>query len=321
MTVSPLPRSPSTLVNPWILGRIPVQLLAAVALAAVACGPTPAAGPSGPERSVQRPGSQVRFAVIGDFGLAGPDEAAVADLVTSWSPEMIITLGDNNYPNGRASTLDDNVGQYYHAFIAPYVGRHGEGAEDNRFFPSLGNHDWRTPHALPHLEYFTLPGNERYYEHVWGPVHLFALDSDSQEPDGITADSDQAKWLRERLAASSSAWQVVYMHHPPHSSGDHGSSEALRWPFAEWGVDLVLSGHDHHYERLERDGITYVVNGLGGNPERYSLRTTLPGSVVRYNEEHGAMVIEATDARLELRFVTVSGHEVDRHVLRPANVP
>ena len=280
----------------------------------LACGTAPDRTHEG--RSVVHGGSQVRFAVIGDYGSAGPDEAAVAELVRGWSPEMIITVGDNNYPNGRASTIDENIGQYYHGFIAPYAGRFGEGADENRFFPSLGNHDWRTPHAWPYLEYFELPGNERYYEHVWGPVHLFALDSDSQEPDGTTADSTQAQWLRERLAASRSAWQVVYMHHPPYSSGDHGSSEGMRWPFAEWGADLVLSGHDHHYERLERDGITYVINGLGGYPTRYPVRAPVPGSVVRHDDEHGAMVIEATEARLELRFVTVSGRELDRHVLR-----
>lgn len=281
------------------------------------CGTTPPASSTG--ASVEHAASQVRFAVIGDYGLAGPDEAAVAKLVASWSPEMIITLGDNNYPNGRATTIDDNVGQYYHAFMFPYVGRHGDGADENRFFPALGNHDWRTPNAWPYLEYFSLPGNERYYEHVWGPVHLFAIDSDLHEPDGNSPDSTQGTWLRERLAASDSAWQVVYMHHAPYSSGDHGSTEALRWPYAEWGADLVLAGHDHHYERLELDGITYVVNGLGGNPKRYPLRTTLPGSAVRWNEEHGAMVIEASDARLELRFVTVSGREIDRHVLRLAS--
>jgi tartrate-resistant acid phosphatase type 5 len=255
------------------------------------------------------------MAVIGDFGSAGPAEAAVAELVASWSPELVITTGDNNYEVGGASTIDENIGQYYHAFIAPYVGKLGTGANENRFFPSLGNHDWRTPGARPYLEYFALPGNERYYELTWGPLHLFALDSDPHEPDGIDAESTQAQWLRERLAASTSPWQLVYMHHPPYSSGDHGSTPALQWPFAEWGADVVLSGHDHHYERLERDGIVYFVNGLGGNPERYELRTELPGSEVRFNDEHGAMLVEATPERLELRFVTAAGREIDSRVL------
>lgn len=303
--------------------RRPLSLSFLLLAAAAACGTTPPA-PTGPALRVANPGAQVRMAVIGDYGEAGPAEAAVAELVQGWSPELVITLGDNNYENGAASTLDDNVGQYYHAFISPYVGKHGQGGDQNRFFPSLGNHDWRTPGARPYLEYFTLPGNERYYELTWGPLHLFALDSDPHEPDGITVDSTQARWLQERLAASTSPWQLVYMHHPPYSSGDHGSTEALRWPFAEWGVDVVLAGHDHHYERLERDGIVYVVNGLGGNPERYDLRTALPGSEVRFNGEHGAMIVEATADQLELRFVTAGGREIDRRVITgtaPAAAP
>jgi tartrate-resistant acid phosphatase type 5 len=284
--------------------------------AALACG---TAVPTGPELRVARPGPQVRMAVIGDYGLAGPDEAAVAELVASWAPDLVITVGDNNYEQGMASTLDENVGQYYHAFIAPYVGKLGRGADENRFFPSLGNHDWRTPQARPYLEYFTLPGNERYYELVWGPLHLFALDSDPHEPDGNGPESVQAKWLRERLAASTSPWQLVYMHHPPYSSGDHGSTADLQWPFAEWGVDVVLAGHDHHYERIERDGIVYFVNGLGGNPERYELRTARAGSEIRYNAEHGAMLVEATADRLELRFVTAAGREIDSRVLQAAH--
>lgn len=288
-------------------------------LAAIGCGARAAS--SGPELRVVHPGDEVRMAVIGDYGLAGPAEAAVAKLVAGWSPDLVITTGDNNYELGQAGTLDENVGQYYHSFIAPYVGKFGQGAPENRFFPSLGNHDWRTPHATPYLEYFALPGNERYYELQWGPIHLFAIDSDKQEPDGITADSVQAQWLRERLAASTSPWQVVYMHHPPYSSGDHGSSRKLRWPFAEWGADVVISGHDHHYERVERDGIVYFVNGLGGNPHRYDLRTTVAGSKVRFNEDHGAMLVEATAERMDLRFVTVGGDEIDRRVLTAAPSP
>src|SRR5688572_15104008 len=125
------------------------------------------------------------FAVIGDFGHAGPVEQAVADVVKSWNPDFILTVGDNNYPDGEASTIDENVGQYYHEYIGNYEGSYGPGAATNRFFPILGNHDWRADGAQPFLDYFTLPGNERYYDFVRGPVHFFALDSDPSEPDGI----------------------------------------------------------------------------------------------------------------------------------------
>ncbi len=87
------------------------------------------------------------------------------------------------------------------------------------FFPTLGNHDWYTNDAQPYLDYFTLPGNERYYDFVWGPVHFFALDSDEHEPDGVNAGSAQAAWLQQGLAASTSPWNIVYTHYPPYSSG------------------------------------------------------------------------------------------------------
>src|SRR5262245_16628557 len=138
---------------------MPVFLLAAVFLQQ---GPVEILPPAH-GRPVGRP---TRFAVIGDYGSASPDEAAVAARVASWSPEIVVTVGDNNYPQGAQATIDDNVGQYYSAFIHPYVGTYGPGGTVNRFFPALGNHDWMTAGAVPYLGYFTLPGNERYYDVV-----------------------------------------------------------------------------------------------------------------------------------------------------------
>ncbi len=71
-------------------------------------------------RTFQKTLCEADFAVIGDFGQAGPDEAAVATLVKSWQPDFVATVGDNNYPDGEASTIDANIGQYYHEFIFPY---------------------------------------------------------------------------------------------------------------------------------------------------------------------------------------------------------
>jgi hypothetical protein len=201
------------------------------------------------------------------------------------------------------------------------VGKYGRGASENRFFPSLGNHDWYTPGAQPYLDYFALPGNERYYEFVRGDVHLFAIDSDEHEPDGIDASSKQAAWLEAGLRSSKSAWQIVYMHHPPYSSASHGSSVRLRWPYAEWGADLVLAGHDHTYERVEQNGIVYVVNGLGGH-RPYSFKAPIPGSVARYRERHGAQFIEANKSVLVSRFSTIDRRTIDEfslHASTPAS--
>lgn len=260
-------------------------------------------------------GASVRLAMIGDYGAAGQPEADVAALVTSWSPDLVVTGGDNNYPLGEAGTIDANIGQYYHAFIAPYRGSYGPGADENRFFPALGNHDWYTNAAAAYLDYFTLPGNERYYDLVRGPISLFVLDSDPNEPDGISADSAQADWLRAGLAASQTPWQIVVMHHAPFTSSERGPVEDLRWPYAEWGADAVLSGHDHFYERLEVDQIPYIVNGLGGN-SIYAFGTPIPASQARFNGDFGALLVEASADCLSLRFFTRAGVLADQSVMR-----
>lgn len=283
--------------------------------------------------------NEIRFAIIGDYGSGSADEAAVAGLVKSWNPDFIITTGDNNYPSGAADTIDRNIGQFYYDFINPYwgtypispaAGRLVSTLEDypfrvylplvqttiispNRFFPTLGNHDWQTSGATPYLDYFTLPGNERYYDFVRGPVHLFALDSDPHEPDGITSSSTQAQWLRDKLAASTACWQLVYFHHAPFSSGPHGSNSSMQWPFASWGADVVLAGHDHTYERIVLDSLPYFVNGLGGNGMYAFQPTPVAGSEVRYNENFGAMLVTATPGTITYQFITTAGLVIDTY--------
>jgi tartrate-resistant acid phosphatase type 5 len=269
--------------------------------------PNPATGSS---TYVPRPPKRVKVAVIGDYGWAGPAEQQVAELVDSFRIDYVITTGDNNYPLGEASTIDQNIGQYFSELIHPYYGSYGSSATENRFFPTLGNHDWYAQSAAAYLAYFTLPGNERYYEVALGDIRFFALDSDEHEPDGNSATSLQATWLRQRLAVSTAAFNIVAMHHPPYSSGPHGNSEVMQWPYAEWGVDLVLAGHDHGYERLQIDGITYVVSGLGG-ASIYSYGEGVPGSIVRYAKQYGATLLEADAEELRLSFFNVDGQLVD----------
>jgi hypothetical protein len=285
------------------------------------CGTTCATHtPSPPTEQAPSPTptpTPLRFAVIGDFGLAGQPEADVAALAASWQPELILTTGDNNYPEGEAATIDANIGQYYHAYIYPYTGKFGQGAEQNRFFPSLGNHDWYNIQA--HYDYFTLPGNERYYDFIWGPVHFFALDSDSREPDGVGASSVQAQWLQDQLAASTSPWQVVYFHHAPYSSATHGDTEWMQWPFADWGADVVLAGHDHVYERLLVEGLPYFTIGCSGNPSLYWFINPRPESVVRYREDFGALLVEASETSLDFSFQTRAGTVIDTYRLERAS--
>jgi hypothetical protein len=252
----------------------------------------------------------VRFAVIGDYGDASENEAAVARLVRGWRPGFIITVGDNNYGDDKIESIDARIGQFYADYIFPYRGTYGAGATSNRFYPTMGNHDWNAEGRAAYLDYFTLLGNERYYNVVRGPVHLFALSSDPREPDGVTSDSIQGRWAQAALAASAACWNLVYFHHPPFSSGDHGSSEWMQWPFQALGADIVLSGHDHSYERLNIDGFAYMVNGLGG-ASRYDFKTPLAGSLVRYNDTYGAMLVEATRTSITYRFIAIDGTDVD----------
>ena len=266
--------------------------------------------------------TSARFAVIGDYGSVSSAERDVANLVKNWSPDFIITVGDNNYPDGAASTIDANIGQFYHSFIYPYKGTYGAGAAQNRFFPCLGNHDWYTSGAQPYLDYFTLPNNERYYDFVRGPVHFFAIDSDPNEPNGTSSTSTQGNWLKNKLAASTAKWKIVYFHHAPYSSGiEHGSSTWMQWPFQQWGATAVLSGHEHDYERIMINGFPYFVNGLGGE-SRYAEGTPIPGSVKWYNADYGAMLVQANGtSSLQFQFYTRGGTLIDTYAIQSTQNP
>jgi hypothetical protein len=256
----------------------------------------------------------VVIGIIGDFGAAAEDaagaagELAVATLVKSWNPDFIITLGDNNYPSGAYSTIDQNIGQFYHEFIHPYVGSYGSGATSNRFFPSLGNHDWLTTNGQPHYDYFTLPGNERYYSYRQGPVEIFALNSNA-DPDGTAPTSAQGRWLQAQLAASTAPWRLVYFHHPPYGASAGSGNAYMRWPFADWGASAVLAGHDHYYARIHTNNLVYFINGLGGDDIAGFGGAT--AAMVRYSADYGAMRAQATESNLVFHFINRSGAIID----------
>ncbi|MBE2226107.1 MAG: metallophosphoesterase [Ignavibacteria bacterium] len=246
----------------------------------------------------------VRFAAIGDYGRwYTPGERLVSGMIHNWDPDFIITLGDNNYEYGADSTIDSNIGQFYHDFIFPYTGIFGTGAQFNKFFPSMGNHDWLTDSARPYIDYFQLPGNERYYDFVKGNIHFFVVNSDINEPDGITTGSPQAHWLMNKLSQSVSRFKIVYFHHPPYSSGQHGNNLDMRWPFKQWGANAVFCGHEHNYERLvDSTGLTYFVNGLGGKDWR-EFGTVVPESRYRFTGNYGALFVTSYTDSLNIKFI------------------
>jgi hypothetical protein len=103
---------------------------------------------------------------------------------------------------------------------------------------------------------------------------------------------------------------VVYFHHAPYSSGEHGNDSRMQWPFAEWGATVVMAGHDHDYERLMIDGLPYFVNGVGGN-RLYDFPSITTGSIFRYNADYGAMLVEASASSITYKFINRKGKLVD----------
>jgi hypothetical protein len=274
------------------------------------------------------PGDSIVFVAIGDYGDDGDPEMKVVKMVKSWNPDFIITLGDNNYPKGARKTLDDNIGKYYGDFIYNYdapedLKCNGKAAQEsqNRFFPSLGNHDYngRREHC-PYLDYFTLPGTEEYYEFIWGPVHFFSI---SSEDDNGPSFDEQREWLQNRLSQSAAAWKIVYFHHPPYSPGNHGNQDFMQWPFEAWGASAVLTGHDHIYSRIlknEPGAIPYFVNGLGGRKGRYKCDDNPLDAalfdVFCFDDWYGAMKITATSEQITFQFfATISDSPLDTYTL------
>lgn len=253
-------------------------------------------------------GNLVHFGIIGDYGNNSNDEEKVAKALDKHEPEFIVTLGDNNYSRGCWDTIDKNIGQFYSKYIGNYKGKYGKGSDVNRFFPSTGNHDWnaidscRYQGGLPYLAYFTLPNNGLYYDYVKGPVHFFAVDSDGRTPDGNKKGSTQYAWLKKKLKESTSCFNVVYFHHAPYTSGEHGNSKELQWEFEKLGADVVLAGHDHHYERIMRDGIVYFVNGSGGARIRKLDGKAVEGSKRQFDKRNGFMMGYAHENRLAFAF-------------------
>jgi len=281
------------------------------------------------------PSQAIRFAVIGDFGDGDVDEEAVADLVKSLNPDFIVTAGDNTY----TEDIDNDIGKFYSDYIGDYTGSFGSGSSTNRFFPCLGNHDWGDDNNIDeYLDYFKLPGNnvptsntsgnERYYDFIQGAVHFFLIDGDHAEPDGRKDNSKQAKWLKNQLGESTTQWKVVVLHFPPYSSGNHGSLEAVRWPYEAWGADVVIAGHNHSYERILRDDnddgveMPYIVNGLGGRNIKEFPHKQISGTKKRWSENFGAMLVTADNSAMTFEFYSIEdgGKLIDSYTMNNESV-
>lgn len=239
------------------------------------------------------PAQAGRVAVFGDWGADTPGRAQVAALlrnVHGTQPLLaLLTVGDNFYPRGRV------------------VERFLQDLPTLPLYPAIGNHD--APALSEQLRRFGLA--KPYYRLRLGAVEFFFLYTEASL-------REQRAWLQEALATSSAPWRVVVLHRPLYSSGLHGGSPVLRSLLepllSQAAVPLVLTGHDHHYERLRVGSTTHLVLGGGGAP-LYPIRAPLPFTQ-SLAVAHHALFLEATDTTLEGHVLDPEGRVLDRFLLR-----
>lgn len=272
---------------------------------------TGGAGAGGPIGSDEK----LEFAAFGDSGYTALDELGltstplVAEMVNSWDIDFIVHLGDLNYPDGEESTIQANVGQHYARWIKGYQGPHGPGAATNRFFPTPGNHDYRAEGSQPYLDFFPFLEGRRFYDQDLGLLHLISLDSEG--PAAKDIDSEQGELVKNIGANSDACWKMVYFHRPLHSSGRYYDkpNEVMRYPYKDLGIDVVMYGHDHIYERIMIDDMLYITAGTGG-AGLYNFEEIHPDSQARVRD-YGAMRVTVTKTQMKFEFISANTRQVE----------
>jgi hypothetical protein len=221
----------------------------------------------------------------------------------------ILVAGDLAYDDG---TLDE-----FEECYDPTWGRHKA-----RTFPSPGNHEYHTDGADGYFDYFgAVAGDpdEGWYSFELGEWHVVSLNSNCDEIGGCERDSAQGEWLTKDLAANPAACTLAFWHHPRFNSGEHHGSEdemAELWAILdEADADVVLSGHEHLYERFgpqdaegngDADGIRQFTVGMGGR-SHYEFDTPLPNSEKRNDDAYGVLKLTLRPAGYDWEFVPVEG--------------
>jgi 3',5'-cyclic AMP phosphodiesterase CpdA len=258
---------------------------------------------------------RLTFAAVGDNGSGGRQAMAVAGRMAETyelAPfESVALLGDICY----YGSIRDRFGDVFLRPMAPLIDA------GVAFELAVGNHDGGVHHSdeslaeiEAQLEFLGTPA--RYYSSRRGPAELFYLDSSSP---GLFGDgsSTQLEWLDDNLAGSTSQWKVVLLHHPVHSSGRHGSTpgaeEVLQPILSRHKVDLVLAGHDHHYERtVPIEGVTHIVSGGGCKTTRVRPRRFTAAAASALHFLH--LAIDGDE--LSGRAIGPDGTILDRFALR-----
>ena len=250
--------------------------------------------------------ADVGIVAIGDFGVGGDRErstgAAVARVRGARPAAARGSLGDNDYtPRPGAN---------------PRHGRAAVGWATAVPAPRLAifwNHDVRVDGGRYEFGPLGMPG--RYYQRRVGDVSLFLLDSNNLGP-------AQLRWLDGALRRTDAVWKVVAFHHPPFSCGGYLGDQRVRRAlvplFERRDVDLVLSGHDHNYQRFRRAGVTYVVHG-GGGARLYRLRSCPRWFPPRFaaRKVRGWVYLRAAPGSLRVRAIGRWGGVQDDLVLYP----
>ena len=246
----------------------------------------------------------LRFAAIGDTGTGTDQQQQVADMMVRYRTifpfEFVLMMGDNLYGSEKATDFEKKFSDVYKTLLDDKV----------KFYASLGNHD------LPiqvNYEHFNMNGKE-YYRVKKGNVAFYALNS-------TYMDKKQVQWLEAELAKDTSEWKVCFFHHAPYSSaGKHGSDKQLREVvepiFLKYGVNVVLTGHDHVYERIKpQKGIYYFVSGAGGKLRRGDIKENSPLTAKFYDRDLHFMMFEVAGDQMYFQAVSRTGETVDSGVL------
>jgi acid phosphatase type 7 len=247
-----------------------------------------------------------------------PNEAQTktAALIRQIDPTAVLTLGDNQYPDGALRDFRSSYDPTWGVFRS-------------KTYPTPGNHEYHTPDARGYFRYFGLRAHRRLggrYAFDIGQWHLIAINSGE---DDISA--AQLDWIKSDLRRSDARCDLAYWHHPRWSSGaGHGSDKRMRslWKVLfRLGVDVVLNGHDHEYERFApmlpsgtyapRYGIREFVVGTGGarlDPFGPALRNSQ-----RRLSQHGVLKMTLSSRSYRWAFIRIDGHVAD-HGWYPCHV-
>lgn len=233
--------------------------------------------------------------------------------------DVVFTLGDNAYPSGRGQD-----------FANCYTPSWGDSTKRimKKTRPTPGNHEHLTGMAAPYYAYF---GNNAgspskgYYSYNVGEWHIIALNSEMMVNTGFAASDvqDQLNWLKQDLQGNQKVCTLAYWHHPRFSSGWHGSDPRID-PFWQAlynaGVDVVLNGHDHEYERFEplspagvvdtAKGIVEFIAGTGGGELRGFSRV-VPNSDFRLDGHFGVLKLTLGAKEYQHALLDVSGRVWD----------